>query len=249
MPDDVPADFYIHNADLYAALVLPTAEPYRNTLAGVLAGVDPGAEAVIDVGAGVGTMLDLLAARFPNSPLVAVEPSAAMRAGLMTLVALRPDLRARVTVVPGRLGSVLPLLPASWGLVILLNTIGHLAVDERRHLWRHLAERLVPGGAAVVGLQHPPTPAFIPWTDFGEARVGTFSYRTEGCAEPAGPEEISWTMRWTVRSSTGAVLDSRQATTSWRTVSPEQLTAEAADAGLRPAAADQSWGLYVLVLA
>lgn len=240
-------DFYTHNADLYGALSLPNAEAYQACLATVLEAVDIGDEAVIDVGAGVGTSVGLLAARFPDSALVAVEPSSAMRAGLMTLVALRPELRSRVTVAPGRLEDVLTLLPRRWGLVTVLNAIGHLDDDERHRLWLHLGVRLVAGGAAVFGLQPPATPEAVPWTAFGEARVGTLTYGAEGMAEPDGHDRVTWTMRWTVRSLDGSLVEQRQASTSWKAIGPAQLAEEAIAAGLRPAAAQADFGLHSFV--
>lgn len=243
-PPTPPEDFYTHNADLYGALIRPVLTPLNSALAGLLDETlteTATRHPALDLGSGIGTALPVLAARADR--LYAVEPSAAMRAGLMAVVATDDDLAARTTVLGGTLDQVAHLLPATLGTVTALNVIGHLDDDALAGFWELLASSLAPGAPVIISLQGPLDGTPVPWTDFGASRIGDLTYRTEGRAEPQeetgdrrarGARMMCWTMRWTTSTSDGEVLETRQATTTWRLRTPEDLTARAADAGCEP---------------
>ena len=233
-----PEDFYLHNADIYGALVRPFAAPVSTALTEILAATRGGDRHALDLGSGIGTALPALATR--STRLYAVEPSAAMRAGLMAIVAADDALAARTTVLGGTLDRVAHLIPTTLGAVTALNVIGHLDDEALAGFWELIASRLAPGAPVIISLQGPLDGAPVPWTDFGTSRVGDLTYRTEGRAEPQagtgdrGARTMRWTMRWTTATSDGEILETRQATTTWRLRTPQDLAAWAADAGCEP---------------
>lgn len=77
-------DYYAANADIYAAVLLPSLPEQLASLRAVVDAPFPGS--VVEVGAGLGTALATLAA-MTDDALFAVEPSTYMRVGLMTAVA------------------------------------------------------------------------------------------------------------------------------------------------------------------
>lgn len=233
-PPGLPDDLYSANADIHAALVLPYVEAMGPALTEILGGDDgaPPGLPILDLGSGTGALLPCLAA-LGDHPLHAVEPHPAMRAGLMATVCALPGLARRATVLPGTLDDAAPLLPSRLGAVVALNMLGHLDEAEEERLWDFTGERLAPGGVVVISLQGPLEPVEVPWTDFGQSAVGGLRYGTEGRAELDG-DSMRWTMRWTVRTAAGDVIDERAARTSWRILTPEHLRARAARVGLEP---------------
>ncbi|MBK7821969.1 MAG: hypothetical protein IPJ61_13085 [Tessaracoccus sp.] len=116
-------DFYTDNAEWYAALVAGTRGELDAAVRDLLGPLPGGA--VVDIASGVGSCLpalqDLGAER-----LFAVEPSRAMRAGLMTTIAHDPELMSRTTIVPMAFPQALEHLPSQWSAGIMFNAIGHL---------------------------------------------------------------------------------------------------------------------------
>lgn len=233
-------DFYATNADIYAAVSL-------NSLPGQLAALrsvvsEPFHGAVVEVAAGVGTALKTLAG-MTSDALYAVEPSTYMRVGLMTTVAGDEALRKRVTILPGTLRQVGERLPERLGGIVVLNALGHLEPAELEDFWQFAARRLVPGGQLVLGLQPPFEPVEIPWTNFGEARIGDRTYRTAGTASVTSDDRAIWTMRWTIHDPDGVELERREASTEWAVVGPAQVTEAATAVGLEAYRQNTDWSM------
>ena len=234
-------DFYANNADIYAAVSLPSLPGQLAALRSVVNESFNGP--VVEVAAGVGTALTTLAG-MTSDALYAVEPSFYMRVGLMTMVASDEALRKRVTILPGTLRQVGDRLPERLGGIVVLNALGHFEPAELEEFWQFAALCLVPGGQLVLGLQPPFEPVEIPWTDFGESRIGNLTYRTAGTASITPDRQAEWTMRWTIRDADGVELENREASTRWAIVGPEQVTEAATAVGLEASGQNLEWNLF-----
>ncbi|MEM7674518.1 MAG: class I SAM-dependent methyltransferase [Myxococcota bacterium] len=228
-------DFYATNADIYAAITRPSLPGQLAALRAVMTAPFNGP--VVELAAGIGTALSTLAA-LTEQEIFAVEPSIYMRVGLMTTVVSDDALRARVTVLPGTLGDNRDRLPKQLGGIVVLNALGHFEPSALSALWTFAAQRLAPGGQLVVGLQPPFEPVEIPWSDFGESKVGRLTYRTAGTASVDDAGVARWTMRWTTHDTNGAELARREASTEWAVVGPKQVTEAATAVGLKPSGHD-----------
>ena len=225
----IMTDFYATNADIYAAISLPSLPGQLAALRSVVNEPLPGA--VVEVAAGVGTALTTLA-EMTSEALYAVEPSTSMQVGLMTTVAGDETLRKRVTILPGTLRQVSDRLPERLGGIVVLNALGHFEPEELEDFWPFAARSLVPGGQLVLGLQPPFEPGEIPWTDFGECRIGNLTYRTSGTASVTSDDLAKWTMRWTIHDANGSEVERREASTQWAIVGPQKVTDAAIAVGL-----------------
>ena len=225
-------DGYAANSEWYAALVASWQDHNDSVVGSLLGRIEGGA--IVDIASGVGTGLPLLR-RLGAERLFAVEPSASMRAGLMTTVAADPDLMARTTVIASPLPQALNELPDHWSAVVMLNAIGHLDDVTRTALWAATSDRLRAGGRFVISLQPPDAVTTIPWTDFGPVQIGERRVATRGQAEPVDDAHVVWTMEWTLTDAVGEVLDQRRASHPWRVLSRAQIGDEAAEYGLSPA--------------
>ncbi|MEV4481661.1 class I SAM-dependent methyltransferase [Micromonospora coxensis] len=214
---------YLHllSEPAWQALGPPVAEALRGAA---------GDTTLLDVGAGSGLGTEVLAATVPDGDVVAVEPSPVLRAVLLSRVAARPDLRHRVTVVAGDALGV--DLPTRLGAVLAMNMIGHLDPHGRRAFLRRVAERLLPGAPLVLNLQPPAKPTPVPFSVFGAVPIGRHTYEGGGSAEPAGPDSVTWRMRYRVLDADGTALREEHADYRWHVTPAEVLLAELTEAGL-----------------
>jgi hypothetical protein len=234
------ADFYRVNADLYDAVSVELWEALRPALLGALAEARAADGPIVDVGAGTGLATAVIAEAVPEASILAVEPSAALRPGLMARVMTLPGLRERVTVLPTDLAGAVPALPRRLGGVVAMNMLGHLDPAARRAFWALLAERLAPGAPAVIGLQPPERPEVVPPAGATRVRVGDRWYEGSGSAAPSGPESVRWRMTWRVLGGEAGeqLLEERVAETEWWTVGRATVIGELARAGLRATAGE-----------
>jgi SAM-dependent methyltransferase len=198
------AEFY----ELVAERQVASSGPH---LRAALASLDPAAGPVVEIGAGTGRVTELIAQALPGARIVAVEPSAPMRAVLTSRLADRPDLRRRVTVLDAAAPD-LPL-PDVIGAAVVFGVAGHLDPPLRRRLWHRIAERLAPGGIVAVELMGMRAPRAVPAIRQLRETIGRQTYEWWVGAQPEGEGRLRFTSRWVVLDRDGAPL--REVTDSY----------------------------------
>lgn len=164
MPDEygVTAEFHDVLTAEHTAMISPS-------LPALLTDVDTAAGSFVGLGAGTGLVTKTIARILPDARVVAVEPAAAMRAGLVARLA-GAGLLERVTV---RAASALDaVLPDHIGGLTALAMLGHLDAGSRAELWRQLADRLASTAPAAVQALPLHGVKEVPLTRFGEGRLG-----------------------------------------------------------------------------
>ncbi|MEU6408093.1 ferredoxin [Microbispora sp. NPDC046933] len=206
-----------------------------------------GAGPIVDVGAGGGHGTRAIAQAVPGAEVVAVEPSPALRSVLLARVNESPELRDRVTVLPG--GLLQAELPPRLGAVVAMNVIGHFTPAERHLVWDLLARRLLPAGRAVVNLQPPAEPVRVPQARFSDLRIGRRRYEGWGRAEPAGPGQITWHMTYRTFQD-GHLTEETAVEYAWWVLGEDRLRAELGEHGLRlDPTGPAELGMYVITRA
>ncbi|KOT30513.1 hypothetical protein ADK41_32010 [Streptomyces caelestis] len=238
------SDPYERSAEYLDILIAESWEPLAPALADALSNVRARTGAVVDLGAGSGRGVRVICDALPQTPVLAVEPSAAMRAVLLARVHEADELRERVTVVPGDCAGV--DWPDGVRAVVALNMIGHLPPGQRRALWGRAARQLAPGGALVFNLAPPFTPVEVERVRTARVVVGELEYEGWASARPTGADEITWRMDYGVlrqgRPLAGASVEYR-----WWVTTEGALAAEVAEAGLvLRRTGDSGLGLCVL---
>jgi hypothetical protein len=218
---------YSASGEYLHLLSVPAWADLRPRLAAALAGVDPDAGPVLELGAGTGLGTDVLLDALPNDVL-AVEPSASLRGVLLARLADRGTVR--VTVFPG--GATEAPLPGRLAAVVGMHMVGHLAPPDRKRLWAAVAERLSPGGPVVLDVQPPAAAEVVPEFPWMSVTVGGLRYEGTGSAHPTGPDSVHWRVRYRTRREDGTVLAEASAEYAWWIVTAEGLCAELAEAGL-----------------
>lgn len=219
---------YDRSAPYLHLLSLPMWPPLRPRLAAALASVDPSAGTILELGPGSGIGTEVVLDAVPGAPVLAAEPSAALRAILLARLAGRPD-ADRLTVYPAGAADV--PLPDRLAAVVGLHMIGHLAPTRRRRLWPELADRLAPGAPVVINVQPPDSAVAVLPTPPITVHQGRLTYRGTGSAVPTGPDSIRWLMSYATLDG-DVVIDEASATYGWWIVSAAALAAELAAAGL-----------------
>ncbi|ROO60483.1 methyltransferase family protein [Micromonospora sp. Llam0] len=221
-------DQYQEAGEFLDLLSVDAWEALRTPVQQALVGSSSSAPAV-DLGAGSGRGVQILAETLPAGEIIAVEPSPVQRAALHARIVDDPDLVSRTTVVAGTAQQV--ALPESIGAVLAMNMIGHLTAAERGALWQRLASRLCDGAPLVVNLQPPAEAVAVPESEFTTVRVGRLRYQGSGAAQPAGADQVTWRMRYRVLDDEGRSVREIVADYTWYVVSESQLIEELSAAG------------------
>ncbi|TYB57287.1 class I SAM-dependent methyltransferase [Nonomuraea sp. PA05] len=221
------ADEYEQSAEFIDVMIAShwavLGPPLEEALRGV---TDP----VVDVGAGGGHGTRVIAGAC-GGEIVAVEPSPGLRSVLLARVNEAAELRDRVTVLPEGLLDV--DLPPRLGAVVAMNVLGHFSPADRQRIWALLAERLVPGGRAVLNLQPPTEPAAVPQARSADVRLGRRRYEGWARAEPTGSDRVTWHMTYRTHHD-DRLVGEVTATYDWWVLDEPQLKAELAGHGLSP---------------
>jgi SAM-dependent methyltransferase len=142
----------------------------RESLPPLLAGVR---RSILEIGAGTGLITTSLAEWTP-AEIFALEPSAGMRAILLSRLSSRPELLNRVTVLPCDAMSVTLGEPVE--AVVMINVMYALEPDYRKRLLPVLAASLETAGLLVFTWRGGGPPAPRPLKEPARARWGRHTY-------------------------------------------------------------------------
>jgi SAM-dependent methyltransferase len=195
----------------------------RESLAPLLAGVR---RSILEIGAGTGLITTSLAEWTP-AEIFALEPSAGMRAILLSRLSSRPELLDRVTVLAGDALSVRPGGPVE--AVVMINVMYALEPDYRRRLWPVLAASLDTGGLLVFTWRDGGPPAPRPLKELISRRVGRHTYTAWSEILSSGAE--AYRARYLHRITEGGKVISEEEITGyayrppWNVLEGELVTA------------------------
>ncbi len=183
----------------------------------------------LDVGAGTGLSTAAIVSALPWARVLAVEPDAAMRAGLMTRVVSTPILRRQVSILPSGLFEA--DLPMRFGGMAMVGVVHHFSPADRERLWSLLEQRLMSGGRAVIEVQIPDNTS-VPRTPYTAASLGDVDYDGWFQADPTGPATQRWQVLYRATRA-GRMLDERLVSYSMHVASFNDLEAELSPLALR----------------
>lgn len=221
-------DPYALSAEFYDVLSERQWHARKQPIAAALRQAPTGDGPVLDVGAGTGPCVRVIADAVAGVPIFAVEPSAAMRAGLACRIMQDPDLRTRVTVLAGRLEDV--ALPLRLSAAVICGTIGYFDAAARRALWSDLAQRLVPGGVVVVDVMMLSRPQVVPLMKVSAAAIGQNLCEVWLEGWPVDDGTMHWKLTYRVVHGDNLVR-SFCAEHEWHTFGLERVAEEAAEFG------------------
>ncbi|KAA8965446.1 trans-aconitate 2-methyltransferase [Mycobacterium sp.] len=224
MTSTIHTDPYAVSAEFYEVMAIPHWAAKRDVLVAALTGAGAVTEPVLDVGAGTGLSTVAIADTIPAVAIHAVEPSAAMRAALVSRILGREDLADRVTVHPAGIEDV--DLPDRIGAAVLMGVIGFLDRDARERLWTQLRHRITPRAPVVVEVMAIDRPMPVPEMTIAEQRIGRRHNEVRISGQPAGDGVQRWKMRYQVRENDQIVRDVT-AEYVWHTVGFAELAEEA----------------------
>ncbi|MFI9402379.1 class I SAM-dependent methyltransferase [Nocardia sp. NPDC052316] len=224
-------DGYGTAAEFYDIAAQPYWKPRTSALTAALAAATQTNSPIVDIGAGTGLVVEIVGAALTDVPIVAIEPSPAMRAALASRVLTNPALARRVTIEATTLADT--TLPDRLGGVVACGVLGYFTPDERRRLWRLLADRLAADCCAVVDAAPFPATRAVRPIRVGVARFGVRSHEIWLSSHPVdgqGRIELTTTCR-VLRD--GQTVRESVSTQQWLAVDMRTIAAEATAAGLR----------------
>lgn len=224
-------DPYAQSAEYIDLLIADAWGLFTPGLAEALHGLGGETGATVDLGAGTGRGVAVICASLPDdSPVLAVEPSPALRAVLLARAHEDERLSSRVTVSSADAWGA--PLPDRVRALVAMNMIGHLSPDDRRQLWRRIVPRLVRGGRVVVNLAPPTRPVGVPRTRMASRSVGSLTYEGWASAEAVGAQQIRWHMTYLTRSPEGVPVSEVAVDYDWWVMDEVELREELAEHGL-----------------
>jgi SAM-dependent methyltransferase len=195
----------------------------RQKLPPLLAGVR---RSVLELGAGTGLITTSLADWTP-AEIFALEPSAGMRAVLLSRLSSRPELLKRVTVLPCDALSVNLAEPAE--AVVMINVMYALEPDYRQRLWPVLAAQLAPAGLLVFTWRAGGPPKPRPLQEMDSRQVGRHTYTV--LSEILQSDEEACRARYLYRITEGTKVISEEEITdyayrpAWEVIQRELVSA------------------------
>ncbi|MEU7141403.1 class I SAM-dependent methyltransferase [Nocardia sp. NPDC046473] len=224
------ADSYGAAAEFYDIAGRPYWKPRATALATALTAAAQTNAPIVDIGAGTGLVVEIIGAALTDVPIIAIEPSPAMRAALASRVQASPALARRVTIEAGTLENT--VLPDQLGGVVACGVLGYLTPEDRRRLWRLLVDRLAPGCHAVVDAAPFPSTRTVRPIRVGVTRFGVRQHEIWLGSRPAAiPGRIELTTICRVREDGRTVRES-VSTVQWWALDMRTIAAEAIEAGL-----------------
>jgi len=223
-------DHYIQSAEVYDILSAPHWQARRDSVRSVLQGIQDRSEAILDVGAGTGTALRIIADAVPDAKIHALEPSASMRVGLMTKVLLDEELKRRVTIEACSIQEA--SLPDKLSAALVCGCVGYLDRDERLAMWQTLANRIVPEGLVLADVMMLDRPQAVASTRIAAVNIGSLQYEMWVSGTPGKDDIMLWDMGCRVLRNE-QVMRSFHVVREWHTFGIDQLMEEAATAGFR----------------
>ncbi|MFD6159994.1 class I SAM-dependent methyltransferase [Nocardia sp. NPDC060256] len=222
-------DIYGAAAEFYDIAGRPYWKPRSAALTRAMSPAAQTNSPIVDVGAGTGLVAEIIGAALPGVPIIAIEPSPAMRAALACRV-LASALAPRVTIVAGTLEDT--TLPDRIGGLVACGVLGYLTPDDRHRLWRLLADRLAPGCRAVVDAAPFPATRTVRPIRVGVARFGVRQHEIWLSSRPADiAGRIELTTRCRVLQD-GRTVRETVGTVQWWALDMRTIADEAAEAGL-----------------
>ncbi|HGN0250542.1 TPA: methyltransferase domain-containing protein [Proteus mirabilis] len=222
-------DFYTQSAEMYDILSEQHWKTRENTFIEslYLMGINRGNW--LNIGAGTGQELAILAQTFPNIHILAIEPSASMRIGLMTRLMMLPKIQHQVTVIADTFQNA--ILPKSFSAAIICGCIGYFDQNDRRLLWNKLANGLEEKGAILVDTMPFNTPCNISKIQLNSKKIGRHIYEIYLSGKPINEETIRWNMNFKIIED-DKVIRSFNIERDWYTFGIEQVIKEASREGL-----------------
>jgi len=222
------SDPYTQSGEFYDILSEEEWNLRREAIASELKTVPVNAGPVIDVGAGTGQGVKLIAETLPTAQIIAIEPSAVMRVALMCRLMQSKELRQRVTVFPGRLQDI--VLPERLAAVVILGTIGFINESDRQEMWRLLAKKLDPNGLIIVDIMIVNEPQPVSRRQAGRVRVGSYFYEVWIEGKPIDDKRMRWAVTYRVLDQ-HSVLRTFELEYDWFTFGLEQIAYETGNLG------------------
>jgi len=220
---ELPDDDYLPSAEFWDLLSRRHWERSSEILTAAICEANPSIGPVVDLGAGTGPAVEIVAQALPQARILATEPALSMRIALTNRVARDPDLRERVTVLPDRAQDV--DLPDRICAVIGFGMIGHLERAERERLWQRISERLPPGAPVVLELMALSAPQVVAPFRVARETLGEQVYELWMRGEP-GPEDLMCFSSTFTVSRNGRVVRRVRQEHDFHVFSAEALTAE-----------------------
>ena len=168
----------------------------------LLAGVQ---RSILEIGAGTGLVTAALADLAPGE-IFALEPSADMRAVLLSRLSSRPELLGRVTVLPCDALSV--RLDEPTEAIVMINVIYAMEPDYRRRLWPVLAASLETAGLLVFTWHGSGPPPPRPLQRLESHQVGRHTYTV--LSETLESDEDACRVRYLYRITEGSKIISEE---------------------------------------
>ena len=224
-------DYYIQSAEMYDILSDSHWNLREPSFVDTIKLINISEGNWINVGAGTGQELSIIAKTLPDVHLFAIEPSPSMRIGLMTRLMMLPEIQDRVTVIADSFQNA--TLPDSFSVATICGCIGYFDAQDRAKLWHRLANGLCDGGVVLADTMRVEQPQHVEEMKIASKTIGNLVYEIFLQGEHLNKETIRWDMRFKVIQD-HHVLREFNIQRDWYAFGIQQVIDEASKEGFIP---------------
>jgi len=226
-------EIYDANAEYYDTITRERVAGLHHVVADFATQIERDGAPVLDIGAGTGRLTVHLARLIAPCEVIAIEPTRSLRAILASRIADDDQLATQVTIIPRTLDVAIEMLPAQIGGAIAFGVLPHLGPLQRQQLLQLLADRMAPGGRALVEVMPPWTTDPVPMSPVADTTIGRHRIECFMQAQPVGSDQLRWKMTYRRTDERGLAVHEASADSVCWVTTPDAFELDARRCGLQ----------------
>ena len=188
---------YVESGEFYEILSEDEWALRSDAIENQLKSIPLSSDPIIDIGAGTGRGIELINKVLPGADIIAIEPNAVMRVGLMSRIMANKGLIDKVNIIPDFLQNY--TLPSKLSSVFMFGMLGFFDERSRIKLWDDLSSKLNKDGLIFIDTMMISKPMNVPLKRIANKKIGLFDYEIWMKGDVVDENLERWTITYLVK--------------------------------------------------